>query len=366
MASAGWKTGKRRSRGGLVAAYGLVIGLVIGSAVAVLGISGRAPEAAQPSVAPADSALPPPRTGSLKLPPRPPSSHFRTLAPVEAAGMVETTGDGLRLPRISPAGWVPWIANARRFDPLGPPARMGLLMIDLGSNEALMQRAIDELPGEVSLAFLPGTPDLPRWLRRAREYGHEAYLMLPVEDPTGLAERRIKPISASADQAENMRRLHSALARGEGYGGVVIRSPGPLSQSEALARPLIKEVVDRGLAVIELNPSPDTALLRSLTVELGTGYARSTNILDYKLPGDGVADTLDRLVAWIGDPATDHTPRHAFAVLQPSTEAIDAVAGWSAQKKMPANVSLVPIIGHFECRHACMTRLGAQPAQLRP
>ena len=26
-------------------------------------------------------------------------------------------------------------------------------------------RAIDELPGEVSLAFLPGTPDLPRWLR---------------------------------------------------------------------------------------------------------------------------------------------------------------------------------------------------------
>ena len=33
---------------------------------------------------------------------------------------------------------------------------------------------------------------------------------------------------------------------------------------------------------------------------------------------------------------------------------------------VPTTVSLVPIIGHFECREACMTRLGAQPAQLRP
>ena len=29
----------------------------------------------------------------------------------------------------------------------------------------LMKRAIEDLPGEVSLAFLPGTPDLLRWLR---------------------------------------------------------------------------------------------------------------------------------------------------------------------------------------------------------
>jgi hypothetical protein len=29
-------------------------------------------------------------------------------------------------------------------------------------------------------------------------------------------------------------------------------------------------------------------------------------------------------------------------------------------------VALVPIIGHFECRDACMARMRAQPAQLRP
>ena len=115
--------------------------------------------------------------------------------------MIEVTEDGQRLPRVSPSGWMPWIAYARRFDPAGPAARVGVLMINLGASEALMKRAIDELPGEVSLAFLAGTPDLPRWLREAREHGHEAYLMLPVEDPNGPAERGIRPIQASAEPA---------------------------------------------------------------------------------------------------------------------------------------------------------------------
>ena len=61
--------------------------------------------------------------------------------------MIEITADGLRLPRISPSGWMPWIAHARRFDPsAGAPARLGLLMINVGLNEPAMRKAIEELP----------------------------------------------------------------------------------------------------------------------------------------------------------------------------------------------------------------------------
>ena len=368
MASAGQTTGRQRARSGLIAAYALVLALVVTSALIAFGAGSGAPKAAESAVAPAaePEATPPRRTGSLKLPPKPPSSGFRTLPPAEAAGMTELTADGLRLPRISASGWMPWIANSRRFDPSGPPTRMGLLMIDVGASEPLMQRAIDDLPGEVSLAFLPGTPDLPRWLRRARERGHETYLMLPVEDPNGPAERGIKPITTSSDPTENLRRLHGAMARGEGYVGFVVRSPGPVSQSETTARLLIKEIADRGLAVIEINPTPDMAILRGLTIELGVGYARSTNILDYKLAGDSVTGALDRLVTWLGESGADRTPRHAFGVLQPNNETIDAIAAWHGRQTTPASFSLVPIIGHFECRPNCMTRLGVQPAQLRP
>jgi polysaccharide deacetylase 2 family uncharacterized protein YibQ len=229
-----------------------------------------------------------------------------------------------------------------------------------------MKRAIGELPGEVSLAFLAGTPDLPRWLREARERGHEAYLMLPVEDPSGPAERGIRPLQASAEPTENLRRLRAAMARGEGYVGFVIASAGPVSQSESAVRPLLKEIADRGLALIEINPTPATAAVHRLTVELGTGYARTADVLDYKLADGGIAGNLDRLVAWAGETAPEQPPRHGFGVMQPGDQAIDALLAWFRRRPERPAASFVPIIGHFECRDACMARMRAQPAQLRP
>lgn len=355
--------GIRPQRNGLIAAYLLVFAIIAGSAALVLGDIAVAPpqvveQAAAATPTPASTTV-----QSLPLPLRPPPSGFRSFSPTELAAMTETTSDGFRLPRIAPDGWMPWIANARRFDPAAPPARIGLLMINLGASEAAMKRAIEELPAEVSLAFLPGTPDLPRWLAQARTFGHESYLMLPIED-LGTAERGIRPIDSSADAAENLRRLRLAMARGSGYVGVVVSSPNPVSQSETILRPLVKEIADRGLALVEINPTRETT--QRLTSELGAGYARSADVLDYKLAGESVLGNLDRLAAWVADATPGRPPRHAFGVMQPDDEAIDAIVTWSKGLRERSTISFVPLIGHFECRDACMKRLQVQPAQLRP
>ncbi len=363
--------GTRQARGGLIAAYLLVLTLIAASAAFVFGFEGGTPRIADRAAA---ASATPIATGSLTLPPkiRTPEpapikpALFRGFAPAELGEMIEVTEEGQRLPRVSPSGWMPWIAYARRFDPAGPAARVGVLLINLGASEALMKRAIDELPGEVSLAFLAGTPDLPRWLREAHERGHEAYLMLPVEDPNGLAERGLRPLQASAEPAENVRRLRAAMARGEGYVGFVIASAGPVSQSESAVRPLVKEIADRGLALIEINPTPATAAVHRLTVEFGTGYARTADVLDYKLADGGIAGNLDRLVAWAGETASEQPARHGFGVMQPDDRAIDALLAWFRRQPERPAASFVPISGHFECRDACMTRMRAQPAQLRP
>ena len=281
--------------------------------------------------------------------------------------MIEVTDEGQRLPRVSPSGWMPWIAYARRFDPAGPPARVGVLMINLGASEALMKRAIDELPGEVSLAFLAGTPDLPRWLREAHERGHEAYLMLPVEDPAGpggarhaadrgLAEPGREPAPPAYRHVP--RRGLSRLRRSR-----PARSRSPTWPS----RPLIKEIAERGLSLIEINPAGCHRAVHALTVELGTGYARSSTVLDYKLAGQGSIDSnLERLVEWAGERSNDRVPRHDFGVLQPTDAAIDAIVAWRKRLQRQNGVALVPIIGHFECRETCMAKVRVQPAQLRP
>ncbi len=364
MAASGKPAARRPARRGLVGAYLLVLALIAGAA----GLSFGGFEGETPEVVDKAAAEPPPTPSavqSLPLPIRPPPSGFRSLPPAELAEMIETTDDGARLPRISSTGWMPWIANSRRFDPAGPPARIGLLVINLGVDEKAMQRAIEDLPAEVSLAFLAGTPDLLRWLGRAREFGHESYVMLPIDD-SGAGERGIRPIDGTAEAAENLRRLRAVLSRGEGYVGLVISSPAAIAQAEDVMRPLIRELSERGLAVVEVNPAPGATTVQRLTEELGAGYARSNDVLDYKLAGGGIAGNLDRLTAWVAETAPGRAPRHAFGVIQPGDEAIDAVLSWHRRREDRSAVSLVPLIGHFECRDACMSRMRAQPAQLRP
>lgn len=365
MAASGKSAARRPGRRGLVGAYVLVLALIAGAAGLAFGdFKGKTPEIIDKATA-AEPSPTPDVVQSLPLPVRPPPSGFRSLPPAELAEMIETTSDGARLPRISSTGWMPWIVNSRRFDTAGPPARIGLLVINLGVDEGAMRRAIEDLPAEVSLAFLPGTPDLPRWLGRAREFGHESYLMLPIDD-SGTAERGIRPIEGAAEAAENLRRLRVVLSRGEGYVGLVISSPAAIAQADDVMRPLVKELSERGLAVVEVNQAPGAAAVQRLTEELGTGYARSADVLDYKLAGDGVAGNLDRLTAWVAETAPGRAPRHAFGVIQPGDEAIGAVLGWHRRREDRSTVSLVPLIGHFECRDACMSRMRAQPAQLRP
>jgi hypothetical protein len=89
-------------------------------------------------------------------------------------------------------------------------------------------------------------------------------------------------------------------------------------------------------------------------------------VLDYKLSDGGIAGNLDRLDAWVRETAPEQPPRHRFGVVQPTDEAIDAILAWLRRRPERPAASLVPIIGHFECRDACMARVRAQPAQLRP
>ena len=65
-------------------------------------------------------------------------------------------------------------------------------------------------------------------------------------------------------------------------------------------------------------------------------------------------------------PTPGRPPRHAFGVMQPCDETIYVILTWSKGLQERHAISFVPLIGHFECRDACMERLQAQPAQLRP
>jgi polysaccharide deacetylase 2 family uncharacterized protein YibQ len=190
--------------------------------------------------------------------------------------------------------------------------------------------------------------------------------MLPMDDQSVPAERGLRPVQPALEPAENVRRLRLAMARGEGYVGFVMAPGGAAWQSEAAVRPLVQEIAERGLGVVEVNPTAAASTIQQLTRELGAGYARTREALDYKLSEGGLAANLDQLDKWASETVPGQPPRHRFGVVQPDADAIDTIAAWIHGRPKKATATLVPVIGHFECRDACMARLLAQPAQLKP
>src|SRR5690606_25577367 len=75
----------------------------------------------------------------------------------------------------------------RPFDAYARPwsgargARVAIVIGGLGVSQSGTQRAIEQLPPEVTLAFASGGNSLDRWMQAARREGHEVLMQVPLE-----------------------------------------------------------------------------------------------------------------------------------------------------------------------------------------
>lgn len=177
---------------------------VQGTAVIVL------PDGASPGVSTSTVGSPMPTTRRLPTDPLP-------AAPV--AGVVQPGPLG-PLPVIAPDGRTPFSAYARPFKSNGKP-KVALIVGGLGLNAAATRAAIERLPPEVTLSFVPYAEGLQGWIDLARANGHEVLLEIPME-PADYPDNDPGPYTllANANQQEINRRLEWLLSRAAGYVGV--------------------------------------------------------------------------------------------------------------------------------------------------
>ncbi len=121
------------------------------------------------------------------------------------------------LPVIAADGRTPFKAYARPFTPDGRP-RVALVIGGLGLNAKATRQAIDGLPPEVTLSFVPYADGLQGWIDLARAAGHEVLLEAPME-PKDYPADDPGPYTLMADggQAETVQRLDWLLSRATGY-----------------------------------------------------------------------------------------------------------------------------------------------------
>lgn len=135
------------------------------------------------------------------------------------AGLSQPGPEGL-LPRIAADGRVPAQAYARPFVSNGKP-RVALIVGGLGLNAVTTRAAIERLPAEVTLSFVPYAEGLQGWIDLARAQGHEVMLEVPME-PTGYPANDPGPYTllSSANADEVTAKMNWVLGRATGYFGV--------------------------------------------------------------------------------------------------------------------------------------------------
>ncbi|MEC8372468.1 MAG: divergent polysaccharide deacetylase family protein, partial [Pseudomonadota bacterium] len=82
--------------------------------------------------------------------------------------LVEQSNQG-PLPKIDEAGRQAWRVYAGPFDKSDTRPRIAVVVTYLGLSPQLTQRAITELPGQITLGFAPYARSLGDWIQQARD-----------------------------------------------------------------------------------------------------------------------------------------------------------------------------------------------------
>lgn len=161
----------------------------------------------------------------------------------------ETVAGVGNLPKISESGLESWQYYGKNDSGDKAKPAIAIIVTGLGLNHQTTGKAL-LLPEEVSLSFSPYAGQLQQQLTRARSYGHEVWLDLPLE-PEDYPASDAGPLTLFKGMKEEEReqRLHTLLASAATYTGLVGTS-GEIFSDSAPMQAVAEEIKSRGLLLI--------------------------------------------------------------------------------------------------------------------
>lgn len=213
------------------------------------------------------------------------------------AGLTEPGPNGGLLPIVGPNGRSPSQAYARPYTPRQGIPAIAIVIGGLGFSASATTQAIDQLPAEVTLSFVPYTQNLQSWIDRARARGHEVLLELPMEpfDPEA-DDTGPETLLATAPAQQNIARLEQLLSRGAGYFGVTNYQGARFATSAQASQPIVQALRRRGLVFVSSGIGQRTALsVEAQRASLPTVAA--DRLIDARREADAIDDQLLNLEA---------------------------------------------------------------------
>lgn len=229
-----------------------------------------------------------------------------------------------RLPIISADGLKPMDQYARPWSG-ARGTRIAIVVGGLGLSQTGTQKAIKELPPEVTLGFAATGNSLQRWMQESRREGHEVLLQIPFE-PFGYPGTDPGPdtLLVSDPAKINLERLHRSMAKITNYTGVMNYLGARFMADDKALEPVLRDVGQRGLLFLD-----DGSSAQSRTGIIAKAVSTPIGFADLQLD-DQVNDAailrklddLERIARRNGS---------AIGVASAFDESVAAISKWSVE-----------------------------------
>jgi len=212
-----------------------------------------------------------------------------------------------------------WRRNAVPFADLHGKPLIAIVIDDVGLDRPHSRRAW-ELPGPITLSFLPYAKDLREQAHAAHARGQELMLHLPME-PMGHADPGPGALLVSLGDAELRQRVTTALDSFDGYVGVNNHMGSRFTANKPGMETVLKLFKARGLMFLDSRTTPQT-VGEQTAQELGVPTMQRNVFLD----DDEAIDAVRRKLA--ETEAVARRQGFVVAIGHPHEATLQALADW--------------------------------------
>ena len=223
--------------------------------------------------------------------------------------------------------------------------KVAIVISGMGINAKLTNKAIKELPGQITFAFAPYGRGIQPIINRARSRGHEIILHLPME-PFGYpgVNPGPKTLLASAEATENLKNLNWLMSRFSGYSGVTNYMGAKFTSDGGALLPVFSQIKKRGLVYFD-----DGSNGSSLTTSIAQAVKLPTRATDIVIDNDQSATGVQRALQQLEDTARRKGIAIGFGTGLSIT--IDTLENWS-RSLSDRGIVLVPLSVAYRSRRS--------------
>jgi polysaccharide deacetylase 2 family uncharacterized protein YibQ len=249
--------------------------------------------------------------------------QYTELEPGQKVATIEEKPQPKPVPQVAAAAsseqQQTWRRNAVPFRDLASRPLIAIVIDDVGLDRPHSKRAW-ELPGPLTMSFLPYAKDLREQARAARARGQELMLHLPME-PGGHADPGPNALLVSLTESELRHRVTVALDSFDGYVGVNNHMGSRFTAYRPGMETVLRQFKTRGLLFLDSRTTPST-VGDQVAQEIGVPSVARNVFLDDEETIDAVRRKLAETEA------VARRQGFAVAIGHPHEVTIQALAEW--------------------------------------